>query len=250
MGNTENAQKGWVNRHAEPSGPAVLLVEDNEVNQAVAVAMLRGRGYQVDVAENGREALDAVQRKPYVAVLMDCQMPVMDGYEATAELRRREPADKHLPVIALTAHAFDGERERCEAAGMDDFLAKPVRADQLAAALERFTGSVISLTTLEMLREAVGGDERLDRILEVFISQAETHIETIAHAIALGDAGAVQRTAHTLKGGAAAIGACAMAAIAGELERMGARGDLAAAPDHARRLGEAYERTRAELATL
>ena len=250
MGNTENAQKIRVERHAEPGGPSVLLVEDNEVNQAVAAAMLRGRGYQVDVVENGREALDAVERKPYVAVLMDCQMPVMDGYEATAELRRREPADEHLPVIALTAHAFDGERERCQAAGMDDFLAKPVRADQLAAALERHTGQVISLTTLATLREAVGGQERLDRILEVFVSQAETHIETIAHGIALGDAGAVMRTAHTLKGGAAAIGACAMAAIAGNLERMGEGGDLTSAPDETRRLGEAYERTRAELGAL
>jgi CheY-like chemotaxis protein len=239
-----------VERHAEPSGPAVLLVEDNEVNQAVAVAMLRGRGYQVDVAENGREALDAVERKPYIAVLMDCQMPVMDGYEATAELRRREAGDEHLPVIALTAHAFDGERERCHAAGMDDFLAKPVRADELAAALERITGPVISPATLDTLREAVGGDERLERILDVFISQAETHIETIAHAITLGDAGAVERTAHTLRGGAAAIGACAMATIAGELEQMGRRGDLANAPDETRRLGEAYERTRAELAAL
>ncbi len=239
-----------MDRRAEPSGPAVLLVDDNEVNQAVAAAMLRGRGYQVDVVENGREALDAVECKPYVAVLMDCQMPVMDCYEATAELRRREPADAHLPVIALTAHAFDGERERCRAAGMDDFLAKPVRADQLAAALERHTGQMISLTTLAILREAVGGQERLDRILEVFVSQAETHIETIAHAIALGDAGAVARTAHTLKSGAAAIGACGMAAIAGNLERMGERNDLTTAPDETRRLSEAYERTRAELATL
>jgi two-component system, sensor histidine kinase and response regulator len=248
VGNTENAQNIRVDRHAEPGGPAVLLVEDNEVNQAVAAAMLRGRGYQVDVVENGREALDAVERKPYVAVLMDCQMPVMDGYEATAELRRRESADEHLPVIALTAHAFDGER--CQAAGMDGFLAKPVRADQLAAALERHTGQMISRTTLATLREAVGGQERLDRILDVFVSQAETHIETIAHAIALGDAGAVARTAHTLKGGAAAIGACGMAAIAGTLERMGETRDLAAAPDETRRLSEAYERTRAELATL
>jgi two-component system sensor histidine kinase/response regulator len=239
-----------VERHAERAGPPVLLVEDNEINQAVAAAMLRGRGYQVDIAENGLEALDAVARKPYAAVLMDCQMPVMDGYEATAELRRRENGGRHLPVIALTAHAFDGERERCAAAGMDDFLAKPVRAEELAAALERATGQVISLATLEALREAVGGDERLGRILDVFVSQAETHIETIVHAIALRDAGAIARTAHTLKGGAAAIGACAMAAIAGELERLGARGELATAPDETRRLSEAFERTRAELAQL
>jgi two-component system, sensor histidine kinase and response regulator len=183
-------------------------------------------------------------------VLMDCQIPVMDGYEATAELRRRERDDAHLPIIALTSHSFDGERDRCRAAGMDDFLSKPVRADQLAATLERFTGRVLNVATLDSLREAVGGDERLGRILEVFISQAETHIETIAHAIALGDAPAVARAAHTLKGGAAAIGACGMAELARELERMGERGDLSAAPDTTRRLTEAYERTRAELAAL
>ena len=209
--------------------------------------MLRGRGYQVDVAENGREALDAIEQKPYVAVLMDCQMPVMDGYTATAELRRR---GEHLPVIALTAHAFDGERERCAAAGMDDFIAKPVRVDELAATLERFTGQVINTATLAALREAVGGGERLARILDVFVSQGETHIETIAHAIALGDAPAVARTAHTLKGGAAAVGAVAVAEIAGELERLGERGELGAAPDHTRRLSDAFERTRAELAHL
>jgi CheY-like chemotaxis protein len=204
----------------------------------------------VDIVENGREALDAVARKAYAAVLMDCQMPVMDGYAATAELRRRENGGEHLPVIALTAHAFDGERDRCRAAGMDDFVSKPVRADQLAATLERFTGRVLNVATLETLREAVGGEERLGRILDVFISQAETHIETIAHAIALGDAPAVARAAHTLKGGAAAIGACGMASIAGELERTGERGDLTAAPAATRRLTEAYERTRAELAAL
>jgi CheY-like chemotaxis protein len=171
---------------------------------------------------------------------------VMDGYEATAELRRRENGGGHLPIIALTAHAFDGERERCREAGMDDFLAKPVRADELAAVLERFIGAVIDVPTLDRLRDAVGGDERLTRILEVFVSQAETHIETIAHAIALGDGAAVARTAHTLKGGAAAIGATAMAALATELER----GDLTTAPDHLRRLSAAFERTRAELASL
>jgi HPt (histidine-containing phosphotransfer) domain-containing protein len=101
-----------------------------------------------------------------------------------------------------------------------------------------------------MLREAVGGDERLARIADVFVSQAETHIETIAHAITLGDAAAVARTAHTLKGGAAAIGACAVADIAGELERLGERGDLTPAPEATRRLSEVYERTRAELAIL
>jgi two-component system, sensor histidine kinase and response regulator len=97
-----------VNGDAVPgSRRTVLLVEDNEVNQAVAI--LRRRGYRVDVAVNGHEALEAVERRPYAAVIMDCQMPVMDGYEATTELRSRERGDDRLPVIALTAHASDGE---------------------------------------------------------------------------------------------------------------------------------------------
>jgi two-component system, sensor histidine kinase and response regulator len=239
-----------VERHNEPPGPPVLLVEDNQVNQAVAAAMLRGRGYQVDVVDNGLQALEAVDRKAYAAVLMDCQMPVMDGYTATSELRRRENGGPHLPVIALTAHVLDGERERCAAAGMDGFLAKPVHADEMAAELERFTGRVIDTATLDHLREAVGGDPMVTRILELFVSQASAHVETIAHALNVGDAPAVARIAHTLKGGAAAVGAVAVAAIAGELERLGETGDLAGGPDEAVRLSEAFERTRAELASL
>jgi CheY-like chemotaxis protein len=198
----------------------------------------------------GLEALDAVGRKAYAAVLMDCQMPVMDGYAATAELRRRENGGRHLPVIALTAHAFDGERERCAAAGMDDFLAKPVRAEELAATLERYTGRVVDAAAVQRLAEAVGGQETLRRILDVFVSQAGAHVETIAHAVAVDDAAAVARIAHTLKGGAAAVGAVAVATIAGELERIGEGGDLAGASEQAARLGEAFERTRAELAHL
>jgi CheY-like chemotaxis protein len=236
--------------NSEPPGPPVLLVEDNEVNQAVAAAMLRGRGYQVDIVGNGLEALEAVDRKAYAAVLMDCQMPVMDGYAATAELRRRENGHGHLPVIALTAHALDGERERCAAAGMDGFLAKPVHADELAAELERFTGRVIDTAAIERLREAVGGDAMVTRILELFVSQASAHVETIAHALTVGDAPAVARIAHTLHGGAAAVGAVAVAAIASRLERLGESGDLSGGPDEAARLSEAFERTRAELASL
>jgi CheY-like chemotaxis protein len=212
----------------------VLLVEDNEVNQLVAVAMLEKQGYDVDVVGDGQAALDAVADRPYDAVLMDCQMPVMDGYAAAAELRRREAGSDHLPIIALTAHALDAERERCFAAGMDDFVPKPARADALAAALERHIGPPVDTARL---RDAVGSDELVAQIVDLFLAQAATHVETIRHAIAANDGDAIARTAHTLKGSAATVGANAVMRAAAALER----GDLTAA----RRLTAAVERARA-----
>jgi CheY-like chemotaxis protein len=116
----------------------VLVVEDNAVNRMVAGAMLKRLGLQADMADNGAEALQALTVADYDLVLMDCRMPVMDGMEATRALRARESGERRLPVIALTASAIAGERERCLAAGMDDYLAKPVRLEELAAALRRW----------------------------------------------------------------------------------------------------------------
>ena len=121
----------------------VLVAEDNEVNQIVAEGILKALGYDCDIAADGQETLEALERTAYAAVLMDCQMPVMDGYDATRELRRRE-AERglpRLPVIAMTASVTEGERERCEAAGMDDFVPKPITPSDLGSALERWTGT-------------------------------------------------------------------------------------------------------------
>jgi CheY-like chemotaxis protein len=116
----------------------VLVVEDNHVNQLVAVGILEFLGYSTEVAGNGIEALASLARTPVAAVLMDCQMPEMDGYEATVELRRREGTGAHIPVIAMTAGVSDGIRERCLAAGMDDYISKPVSPTELDAALARW----------------------------------------------------------------------------------------------------------------
>ncbi|HVT77434.1 MAG TPA: response regulator, partial [Acidimicrobiales bacterium] len=127
-----------------PSQPAsagrVLVVEDNAVNRKVAVALLDKLGYAVDTAVDGVEALEALSRSQYDVVLMDCQMPRMDGYEATAEIRRRE-TDRHTPIVAMTASAMATDRERCLAEGMDDYLAKPIDRAALSNALRRCMGA-------------------------------------------------------------------------------------------------------------
>jgi CheY-like chemotaxis protein len=208
-----NAQNLCVDGDSDPERrPTVLLVEDNEVNQAVAVAILNRRGYRVDVVENGREALAAVER------------------------RSREQGDSHLPVIALTAHA--SERERCLACGMDDFLTKPVRPEDLVDALARVIGEeqVVDRGVLARLREALD-EHTVARIVDVFIAQGTDQLATIAQS---GDAAEVTRAAHLRKASAATVGAVAVEGIAGEIERTGD-------PTLAWRLAEAFARTRAEL---
>jgi len=125
------------------TGALVLVVEDNSVNQRVAAMMVENLGYRAEIAGNGQVALEALAEQRYAAVLMDCEMPVMDGFAATAAIRAREGEARHTPIIALTAYAMRGDRERCLAAGMDDYLAKPVRANDLAAALALGVGREI-----------------------------------------------------------------------------------------------------------
>ena len=117
----------------------VLIVEDNPVNRMVVVRRLEKSGYSIDVATSGLGALDALEKARYDFVLMDCQMPEMDGYDATKEIRRREGASNHTTIIAMTANALEGDRDRCLAAGMDDYISKPIDWDELRAMLERWS---------------------------------------------------------------------------------------------------------------
>jgi CheY-like chemotaxis protein len=130
-----------------PKGLRVLVAEDNPTNQLVVRRVLEKLGYEPDVVGDGQQALDALAAREYAAVLMDCQMPNLDGFDATCELRRREGGGRHTPVIALTAAAMAGDRDRCLAVGMDDFVTKPVLADRLKEVLEQWTSGLSALPT-------------------------------------------------------------------------------------------------------
>jgi CheY-like chemotaxis protein len=122
--------------------PIVLIAEDNAVNQLVAAEMVRKRGFRTVLASDGEAAVRILSHTRCAAVFMDCQMPLLDGYEATARIRAREGRARHTPIIALTAHALNGDRERCLGAGMDDYLAKPLRPDELGRVLARWLPAV------------------------------------------------------------------------------------------------------------
>jgi PAS domain S-box-containing protein len=233
-------------REREGEGAPILLAEDNPTNQAVAVNLLRRRGFRVEVAANGREAVEALRREPFAAVLMDCQMPVLDGYAATGEIRELEGEARHTPIIAMTAHAMEGARERCLEAGMDDYLSKPLRAEVLGAVLDQWIApqTVMDREFLKTLARDVGGEEIVAEICELFIAEAGPRLDQLRTAAEQGDARALRQGAHALKGSAANIGAVAVASAAAELEQAG----LDAVDVPLAKLADAVALTRAALA--
>ena len=227
----------------------ILLAEDNPVNQQVATAMLLKRGHQVDVVSNGREAVDAVARERYDVVLMDIQMPEMDGFEATQEIRGL-PQGRALPIIALTAHALSGERERCLERGMSGYLAKPFKAHDLFAAVEGRSAQpadtaaapppAVDLAGFRRTMEEAGAAEAVDGILETFVATLPQRLAAVAAAVAGTEAEPLQRAAHAFKSAAGTIGAGHLAALLEEMERAAQGGDLAGARDKIEHLqGEA-----------
>src|SRR5437016_2458474 len=218
----------------------ILLAEDNAVNQQVATAMLLKRGHQVDVVSNGREAVDAVARERYDVVLMDIQMPEMDGFEATAKIRAL-PQGRTLPIIALTAHALSGERERCLERGMSGYLAKPFKAHDLFAAVEGrgpqaadsgvAPSPAVDLVTFRRTMEEAGAAEAVDGILETFVATMPQRLDALAVAARGAEAEPLQRAAHAFKSAAGTIGAGRLAALLEDMERAARDGDLAGACD-------------------
>ncbi len=217
---------------APPDGMAglrLLLAEDNPVNRAVARHMLERLGHRVAVAGNGREALAAIERESFDAVLMDVQMPEMDGFAATAEIRRAEEAGgrPRLPILALTAHAMRGDRERCLAAGMDGYVSKPVRSAELAEALRSVLAGRPQVLDRAALRAQTGDDpELVAQMVDIFAGQAPELLARLQAALAAADAAELRAAAHALKGSALNFGAQRLAGAALQLERMGADGRM------------------------
>ena len=228
----------------------VLLTEDNPVNREVAMAILELVGCHVDRAENGREAVEAISRQHYDLVLMDCQMPVMDGFAATAAIRQQEASTgtgQHVPIIALTANAMEGDRERCLAAGMDDYLSKPFSQQRLLAMLQRWmatppsasiqnirklthTVSQITPSDIPIINKSVFGNllamDRVGRpsaaqkILTLYLSNSQRLLSEIQAAIHAKNPSALRAAAHQLKSSSALVGAQAASVHAGQIEQL------------------------------
>ena len=216
----------------------ILLAEDNLVNQQVATAMLVKRGHQVDVVGNGREAVDAIGTHDYDLVLMDIQMPEMDGFAATQAIRAL-PRGRSLPIIALTAHALSGERERCLERGMTGYLAKPFKAHDLFAAIEGRTAATadtaaapappVDLAAFRGTMREAGAEAAVDGILATFASTLPQRLEALAEASRGGEAEAIQRAAHAFRSAAATIGAHRLAQLLEAMEASARSGDVARA---------------------
>jgi CheY-like chemotaxis protein len=198
--------------------------------------MLEGFGCLVDIAQNGLEALQIVQHNSYNLVLMDCMMPEMDGYAATKEIRLQQSSGKlpHFPIIALTANAIEGDREKCMMAGMDDYLAKPFRSAALLRLIKIWVKAfaimadniadpaitaklVINDTALVAIR-AIGGNELLHRVITLYLSNAHTLLQSLEQGWAAGDLHAIRSASHTLKSSSNQVGANGLAELCREME--------------------------------
>jgi signal transduction histidine kinase/CheY-like chemotaxis protein/HPt (histidine-containing phosphotransfer) domain-containing protein len=233
------------------SGPTILLAEDSRVNQIVAMHLLEKSGYNVVLAETGKAVLEAVRQQAFDLVLMDVQMPEMDGLEATRAIRQSERrSGKHLKIIAMTANAMIGDKERCLQSGMDDYLSKPVLPGQLAAVLARWLPKnngepgtlnaaptpppIVSLSSAvifdrkAMMGRLMNDEDLVEQVIEAFLDDIPGQIETLRRCLESSDARGVERQAHLLKGAAANVGGEALRALAFKMERNGKALDLPA----------------------
>lgn len=250
----------------------ILLAEDNAVNEALAVRLLEKRGHGVVVARNGREVLEAfgqVGPGGFDAVLMDVQMPEMDGLEVTTAIRGREKATgAHIPIIAMTAHAMAGDRERCLAAGMDGYIAKPIRAAELFVEIERHLPQAAEpaattpasapsepapaqvLDRAALLERVEGDPALLAEMVQLFSQDSLRLLAAIREGLERNDARAVERSAHTLKGALSNLAAPTATAAALRLEKMGREADLTAAKEGCSALEREIERLKPALAEI
>ena len=276
---TVHLQRSTVRQSVPASGHRlanlrVLVADDNAVNQQVALGQLKQLGYTADVVTNGFEVLQALDHKQYDIILMDCQMPEMDGYEATRRIRARRDDASPPYIIAVTASAMEGAREKCLAAGMNDHVSKPVLLEALAAALARgmpagmkttmlnqkssSTGngdaqpkneSALCKETLKTLRELGSdmGPTFFPQLLETFERDATEHLAVLRSAIAGAETGRLYRESHALRGASLTIGARGMADICRQLENLGTAQSVEGAPQELARLEREFDRVKKEI---
>jgi CheY-like chemotaxis protein len=240
----------------------VLLAEDNAINRELVVRLLSKRGHAVVVAANGKQAVSALETQSFDVVLMDVQMPEMDGFEATAAIRQKEKAiGTHVPIIALTAHAMKGDRERCLAGGMDGYVSKPVQAEELIKAVEGLgghspaTGKAREDTNEVLDRELalarVDGDEGLlADLAKLFCEESPKLLFAVEDAVARQDAAALKRAAHSLKGSMSTFAARDATEAALRLEELASVGELADAEGAYRLLATQVDRLQQALEGL
>jgi CheY-like chemotaxis protein len=254
----------------------ILLAEDNVVNQKVALRLLGQMGYRADVAGNGLEAIEAIERQTYDVVLMDVQMPELDGFEASREINRRWPGDRRPRIVAMTANVMQGDRELCVAAGMDDYVSKPIRVEELVAALERCqptrpevsrgapapvaraeegrrevspipagragtpSAGAIDPTAFDRLTATMGARFTAE-LIDTFFEDARELIAAMRRALTETDLDGFRRAAHSLKSNSATLGATGLAELARELETLARARSLAGAEERLGRLAGEYE---------
>jgi two-component system, sensor histidine kinase and response regulator len=248
-------------------------VEDNSTNQLLAVTLLEKAGHSVDTAQNGREALATLACQPFDVVLMDVQMPEMDGFEATQRIREQEQStSRHIPIVAMTAHAMKDDRQRCLDAGMDGYISKPIHSKELCLLLSSFTpeetpaelethsaefvdANRTGVSSKEpshvdssegffdkaaLLLRIGGREDRLQMIIQIFLDEAYEQMGGLKEAITRGDASSMKRPAHSLKGACAVFGAWSVVDAATVLESLGQAGELSGAAELFSRLEKEF----------
>jgi len=255
----------------------ILLAEDNITNQQVTLGILKKMGLRADAVANGAEALKALEALPYDLVLMDIQMPEMDGIEATHRIRDPQSAvpNHAIPIIAMTAHAMQGDRERCLAAGMNDYVAKPVSPQALAEALEKWLPRESAMTAAPvpgmpegtaslpaqesempvfdragMMTRMMDDEDLAKEILAVFLEDIPQQIAALRQCLESGDAAGAGVQAHTIKGASATVGGERLRVVASEMEQAGKAGDLSAAAGHLAELDAQFDRLKQALTSM
>jgi PAS domain S-box-containing protein len=239
----------------------ILLAEDNDLNQKVALRLLDQLGYRADVASNGLEALEALERQPYDVVLMDVQMPELDGLDASRRICERWPAEARPRIIAMTANAMPEDREACFAAGMDDYVAKPIRPNELAEALSRSrplagrtaneggAGASLDASAIASLRD-LGGESFLAEVIDAFLSDAPALVGALRATSERGDTEELRRTAHTLKSNGQTFGAGRFSELCRELETRAKSDELDGSAELVDRIEREYAALENTLASL